>query len=36
MANFVVTSGPTVASAIIHDEILDFVVVMDGFLCDLG
>jgi hypothetical protein len=32
MANFVVISGTTVASAIIHDKILNFVVVMGGFL----
>lgn len=36
MANFVVISGTTVASAIIRDEILAFVAVISGFLRDLG
>jgi hypothetical protein len=36
MVNFVVISGTTVVSAIIRDEILEFVAVMRGFLRDLG
>jgi hypothetical protein len=33
MVNFVAISGATVASAIIRDEILEFVAVMGGFCC---
>jgi hypothetical protein len=36
MANFAVISGIIVASVIIHDEILDSVAVMGGFLRGLG
>lgn len=36
MANFAILSGITLASAIIHDEILDSIAVMGSFLCDLG
>ena len=36
MASFAIISGTTIVSAIIHDEILDSVAVMGGFLRDLG